>query len=126
MVGLIENRNTDGCYWDSFDDMDREDIRSFCNLIVAYANDEKREIILDDLFSKVLPKDKKEAMFVAQLLCDGGINKYDLTCTGLTENLLKDNRWSYGMRDEAYDEEGNVIAEGDEATAIKQKGDEIE
>ncbi|EMJ41879.1 hypothetical protein HMPREF1432_00176, partial [Helicobacter pylori GAMchJs114i] len=22
--------------------------------------------------------------------CDGGINKYDLTCTGLTENLLKD------------------------------------
>ncbi|GAA9115799.1 hypothetical protein Taiwan63_08160 [Helicobacter pylori] len=36
--------------------------------------------------------------------------------------MLKDNRWSYGMRDEAYDEEGNVIAEGDEATAIKQKG----
>ncbi len=123
---LIENRNTDGCYYDTLDDMDREDIRSFCNLIVAYANDEKREIILDDLFSKVLPKDEKEAMFVAQLLCDGGINKYDLTCTGLTENLLKDNRWSYGMRDEAYDEEGNVIAEGDEATAIKQKGGEVE
>ncbi|GAA7340134.1 hypothetical protein MLS209_10880 [Helicobacter pylori] len=60
-------------------------------------------------------------MFVAQLLCDGGINKYDLTCAGLTENLLKDNRWSYGMRDEAYDEEGNVIAEGDEATAMKLK-----
>lgn len=52
----------------------------------------------------------------------GGINKYGLSCAGLTENLLKDNRWSYGMRDEAYDEEGNVIAEGDEATAIKQKG----
>ncbi|GAA8112977.1 hypothetical protein HpBT106_12890 [Helicobacter pylori] len=65
-------------------------------------------------------------MFVVQLLCDGGINKYDLTYTGLTENLLKDNRWSYGMRDEAYDEEGNVIAEGDEATAIKQKGGEVE
>ncbi|MUU26704.1 hypothetical protein F7199_07290, partial [Helicobacter pylori] len=32
----------------------------------------------------------KEAYFVAQLLCDGGINKYDLTCAGLTENLLKD------------------------------------
>ncbi|GAA8345253.1 hypothetical protein Taiwan63_14310 [Helicobacter pylori] len=40
--------------------------------------------------------------------------------------MLKDNRWSYGMRDEAYDEEGNVIAEGDEATAIKQKGGEVE
>ncbi|GAA8341363.1 hypothetical protein HpBT203_22070 [Helicobacter pylori] len=29
-------------------------------------------------------------MFVAQLLCDGGINKYGLSCAGLTENLLKD------------------------------------
>ncbi|GAA6809700.1 hypothetical protein HpBTM53_10680 [Helicobacter pylori] len=123
---MIKSRNTDECYWDSFDDMDREDIRLFCNLIVAYADDEKGEITLDNPFSKVLPKDEKEAMFVAQLLCDGGINKYDLTCTGLTENLLKDNRWSYGMRDEAYDEEGNVIAEGDEATAIKQKGGEVE
>ncbi|UOR44642.1 hypothetical protein [Helicobacter pylori] len=94
---LIENRNTDGCYWDSFDDMDREDIRSFCNLIVAYANDEKREIILDDLFSKVLPKDKNEALFVAQLLCDGGINKYGLSCAGLTENLLKDIEPSFGL-----------------------------
>ncbi len=123
---MLKNRNTDECYWDSFDDMDREDIRLFCNLIVAYADDEKGEITLDDPFSKVLPKDEKEALFVAQLLCDGGINKYDLTCTGLTENLLKDNRWSYGMRDETYDEEGNVIAEGDEATAIKQKGGEVE
>ncbi len=42
---MIKSRNVDECYWDSFDDMDREDIRSFCNLIVAYANDEKREII---------------------------------------------------------------------------------
>ncbi|UOR26611.1 hypothetical protein [Helicobacter pylori] len=85
---MINSRNVDECYWDSFDDMDREDIRSFCNLIVAYANDEKREIILDDLFSKVLPKDEKEAMFVAQLLCDGGINKYDLGCPDLTDGLL--------------------------------------
>ncbi|MDU9704802.1 hypothetical protein, partial [Helicobacter pylori] len=70
---------------------------------------------------------QKEAKFVAQLLCDGGINKYDLTCAGLTENLLKDNRWSYGMRDEVYDDEGNVIAEGDEATALKLKsGGEVE
>ncbi|UOR88020.1 hypothetical protein [Helicobacter pylori] len=93
----IKSRNVDECYWDSFDDMDREDIRSFCNLIVAYANDEKREIILDDLFSKVLPKDENEAMFVAQLLCDGGINKYDLTCANLTENLLKDIYPVFGL-----------------------------
>ncbi len=118
---MIKSRNVDECYWDSFDDMDKEDIRSFCNLIVAYANDEKGEITLDDPFSKVLPKNKNEALFVAQLLCDGGINKYGLSCAGLTENLLKDNRWSYGMRDEVYDEKGNVIAEGDEATAIKTK-----
>ncbi|GAA9351792.1 hypothetical protein TH0610_12100 [Helicobacter pylori] len=118
---MIEARNEEECDVDSFDDMDREDIRSFCNLIVAYANDEKREITLDDLFSKVLPKDENEALFVAQLLCDGGINKYGSSCAGLTENLLKDNRWSYGMRDEVYDEEGNVIAEGDEATAMKTK-----
>ncbi|GAA7001180.1 hypothetical protein AOH412_11640 [Helicobacter pylori] len=36
-------------------------------------------------------------MFVAQLLCDGGINKYDLTCTGLTENLLKDIYPVFGL-----------------------------
>ncbi len=68
--------------------MDRKDIRSFCNLIVAYANDEKREITLDDLLSKVLPKNKNEALFVVQLLCDGGINKYDLGCPDLTDGLL--------------------------------------
>ncbi|WP_231216272.1 hypothetical protein [Helicobacter pylori] len=94
---LIENRNTDGCYYDTLDYMDREDIRLFCNLIVAYTNDEKGEITLDDPFSKVLPKDEKEAMFVAQLLCDGGINKYGLSCAGLTENLLKDVELTFGL-----------------------------
>ncbi|WP_121054764.1 hypothetical protein [Helicobacter pylori] len=98
---MIKNRNTDECYWDTFDDMDREDIRLFCNLIVAYADDEKGEITLNDPFAKVLPKDEKEAMFVAQLLCDGGINKYDLTCTGLTASLLGDNLGSYGLLTES-------------------------
>ncbi|UOR99292.1 hypothetical protein MPG07_02330 [Helicobacter pylori] len=101
---MLKNRNTDECYWDSFDNMDREDIRLFCNLIVAYANDEKREIILDDLFSKVLPKDKKEALFVAQLLCDGGINKYSLSCAGLTAGLLADNLGYYGLLVESDNE----------------------
>ncbi len=81
--------------------MDREDIRLFCNLIVAYADDEKGEITLNDPFAKVLPKDEKEAMFVAQLLCDGGINKYDLSCAGLTANLLADNLGSYGLLTES-------------------------
>ncbi|WRD89258.1 hypothetical protein E5E76_06610 [Helicobacter pylori] len=114
---MIKSRNVDECYWDSFDDMDREDIRSFCNLIVAYANDEKREIILDDLFSKVLPKDEKETLFVAQLLCDGGINKYGLSCAGLTENLLKDIYDNIGLAS---------VGEVDEYLANLEKEEEAE
>ncbi len=129
---MIESRNEEECDYDTFDYMDRVGTTLFCGVIKAYT--EGREEFQNDFndfspsgfWARTLPKNKKEAKFVAQLLCDGGINKYDLTCTGLTENLLKDNRWSYGMRDEAYDEEGNVIAEGDEATAIKQKGGEVE
>ncbi len=127
-LALIENRNTDGCYYDTLDYMDRVETTLFCDVIRKYARrlDKELEAELNDFspsgfWAQYLPKNKNEAMFIAQLLCDGGINKYDLTCAGLTENLLKDNRWSYGMRDEAYDEEGNVIAEGDEATAIKTK-----
>ncbi|GAA8298745.1 hypothetical protein HpBT174_14610 [Helicobacter pylori] len=104
---MIKSRNTDECYWDSFDDMDREDIRLFCNLIVAYADDEKGEITLDNPFSKVLPKDEKEAMFVAQLLYDGGINKYDLSCLGLTAGLLADNLGYYGLS-EPIENEGEI------------------
>ncbi len=126
---MIENRDTEDCLFDSFDNMGMGDIFTFCKAMEVYAlnskKGDKNGISLEE-WAWLLPKDKKEALFVAQLLCDGGINKYDLSCAGLTENLLKDNRWSYGMRDEAYDEEGNVIAEGDEATAIKQKGGEVE
>ncbi|GAA9917130.1 hypothetical protein VN0834_09200 [Helicobacter pylori] len=114
---MLKNRNTDECYWDSFDDMDREDIRLFCNLIVAYADDEKGEITLDDPFSKVLPKNKNEALFVAQLLCDGGINKYGLSCAGLTENLLKDIEPAFGLA---------THAEVDEDLAKLEKEGEVE
>ncbi|GAA9271890.1 hypothetical protein TH0178_12390 [Helicobacter pylori] len=34
---------------------------------------------------------------MAQLLCDGGINKYGLSCAGLTENLLKDAELTFGL-----------------------------
>ncbi|WQY20640.1 hypothetical protein KVM92_05205 [Helicobacter pylori] len=127
-LALIENRNTDGCYYDTLDYMDRVETTLFCDVIREYARrlDKELEAELDDFspggfWARTLPKNKNEALFIAQLLCDGGINKYGLSCVGLTENLLKDNRWSYGMRDEVYDEKGNVIAEGDEATAIKTK-----
>ncbi|GAA7282054.1 hypothetical protein HpM006_14130 [Helicobacter pylori] len=126
---MIENRDPENCMFDSFDNMGMGDVFTFCKAMEIYAlnskNGDKNGIDLEE-WAWLLPKNQKEAKFVAQLLCDGGINKYDLTCAGLTENLLKDNRWSYGMRDEVYDEEGNVIAEGDEATALKLKEGERE
>ncbi|GAA8027864.1 hypothetical protein HpCS43_14380 [Helicobacter pylori] len=128
---MIENRGEEDGFFDTFDDMLMGDVTLFCKVIETYARnlvrpDGKTKGVTLEEWAWLLPKNQKEAKFVAQLLCDGGINKYDLTCAGLTENLLKDNRWSYGMRDEVYDEEGNVIAEGDETTAIKIKGSEVE
>ncbi|MBS3012180.1 hypothetical protein [Helicobacter pylori] len=123
---MIDSRDPENCMFSSFDNMGMGDVFTFCKAMEIYAlnskNGDKNGITLEE-WAWLLPKNQKEAKFVAQLLCDGGINKYDLTCAGLTENLLKDNRWSYGMRDEFYDDEGNVIAEGDEATALKIKNE---
>ncbi|WP_154489720.1 hypothetical protein, partial [Helicobacter pylori] len=87
---LIENRNTDGCYYDTLDYMDRVGTTLF-NVIREYALrlDKELEAELNDFspsgfWAKYLPKNKNEALFVAQLLCDGGINKYGLSCAGLT------------------------------------------
>ncbi len=121
---MIENRNTDECFFDTFDDMLMGDVTLFCKVIETYARnlvrpDGKGEngygVTLEE-WAKFLPKNKEEAKFVAQLLCDGGINKYDLTCAGLTPGVLADNLWSYGFRDEDYDEEGNVVKERDIVT----------
>ncbi|GAA7956221.1 hypothetical protein JP0542_13850 [Helicobacter pylori] len=113
---MIENRDTEDCLFDSFDNMGMGDVFTFCKAMEIYAlnakNGDKNGITLEE-WAWLLPKDKKEAKFVAQLLCDGGINKYDLTCAGLTPGVLADNLWSYGFRDEDYDEEGNVIKERD-------------
>ncbi|MCQ2844166.1 hypothetical protein JT251_03025 [Helicobacter pylori] len=114
---MIENRNVEEAFFDTFDDMDITDLTLFIRVIEAYAKKLKREegkgengygVTLEE-WARFLPKNQKEAKFVAQLLCDGGINKYDLSCAGLTANLLADNLWSYGLRDEEYDDEGNVI-----------------
>ncbi|STR26977.1 HP0423 family protein [Helicobacter pylori] len=126
---MIDNRDEEKCELTTLDYLDRVAITLFCGVIKAYAEGNKEfekelnDFSPDGFWATTLPKNKNEAYFVAQLLCDGGINKYDLTCAGLTENLLKDNRWSYGMRDEFYDDEGNVVAVGDEATALKIKGE---
>ncbi|GAA7546290.1 hypothetical protein MMM127_10200 [Helicobacter pylori] len=128
---MIESRDPENCFFDDFDEMRVGDVTLFCKVVETYAKnltrpDGKTKGVTLEEWARFLPQNKKEVKFVAQLLCDGGINKYDLTCAGLTENLLKDNRWSYGMRDEFYDDEGNVIAEGDEATALKIKDGEVE
>ncbi|MGL2521959.1 hypothetical protein ACOWN5_06730 [Helicobacter pylori] len=106
---MLENRNVDECWFETFDHMDNTDLRLFCDILGAYAQGQEETLNLTKLWTVMLPKNQKEAYFVAQLLCDGGINKYDLTCVGLTANLLADNLWSYGLRDEDYDDEGNVI-----------------
>ncbi|MGN8382376.1 hypothetical protein ACR9KJ_05010 [Helicobacter pylori] len=118
---MIENRNTDECFFDTFDDMLMGDVTLFCKVIETYAKNLKRpdgksEGVTLEEWARFLPRNKEEAKFVAQLLCDGGINKYDLTCAGLTPGVLADNLWSYGFRDEDYDEEGNVIKERDIVT----------
>ncbi|KNE08021.1 hypothetical protein [Helicobacter pylori] len=115
---MIENRNIEECFFDTFDDMLMGDVTLFCKVIETYARnlvrpDGKSYGVTLEEWARFLPRNKEEAKFVAQLLCDGGINKYDLTCTGLTPGVLADNLWSYGFRDEDYDEEGNVIKERD-------------
>ncbi|WP_187832295.1 hypothetical protein [Helicobacter pylori] len=93
---MIESRNTDDCNYDTFDYMDRVSTTLFCGVIKAYAegreefNAEFNDFSPNGFWATTLPKNKNEALFIAQLLCDGGINKYNLSCAGLTENLLKD------------------------------------
>ncbi|MCQ2897442.1 hypothetical protein JT086_07810 [Helicobacter pylori] len=106
---MLENRNVENCFYDTFDDMNLGNLTLFCKLINLYARGDEEAQDLGGIWAQMLPTNKEEALFIAQLLCDGGINKYDLSCAGLTANLLADNLWSYGLRDEDYDDEGNVI-----------------
>ncbi|WP_258220650.1 hypothetical protein, partial [Helicobacter pylori] len=100
---VIDNRDEELCDVDSFDNLDRVALTLYCNVIKYYA--EGREEFQNDFndfsprgfWAKYLPKNKNEALFVAQLLCDGGINKYGLSCAGLTENLLKDIELAFGL-----------------------------
>ncbi len=93
---MIDSRDVEKCNLTTFDNMDRVGLTLFCGVIKGYAegNEEFKEELNDfspdGFWATTLPKNKNEALFVAQLLCDGGINKYGLSCAGLTENLLKD------------------------------------
>ncbi|GHQ59616.1 hypothetical protein VN1227_13750 [Helicobacter pylori] len=93
---MIEKRDVEKCELTTFDNLDRVGITLFCGVIKEYAEGNKEfekelnDFSPDGFWATTLPKNKNEAMFVAQLLCDGGINKYGLSCAGLTKNLLKD------------------------------------
>ncbi|RVZ36493.1 hypothetical protein [Helicobacter pylori] len=121
---MIESREDSEGIFDSFDNMDRVTLTQFCNAIVVYArgNDEELKKTLSDFspsgfWASILPKNKNEALFVAQLLCDGGINKYGLSCVGLTENLLKDIYNNFGLAS---------VGEVDEYLANLEKEGEVE
>ncbi|GAA6808230.1 hypothetical protein HpHCM72_11640 [Helicobacter pylori] len=93
---MIDNRDVEKCTLTTLDNLDRVGTTLFCGVIKEYAEGNKEfekelnDFSPDGFWATTLPKNKNEALFVAQLLCDGGINKYGLSCAGLTKNLLKD------------------------------------
>ncbi|GAA9701597.1 hypothetical protein VN0007_14590 [Helicobacter pylori] len=102
-VKMIEARNEELCDVDTFDNLDRVSLTLYCNVIKYYAEGREEfqndfnDFSPDGFWARTLPTNKNEAMFIAQLLCDGGINKYGLSCAGLTENLLKDIEPNLGL-----------------------------
>ncbi|WP_120916623.1 hypothetical protein [Helicobacter pylori] len=102
---MLENRDVDECWFETFDHMNNTDLRLFCDVLSAYAQGQEEALNLTKLWAQMLPTNKEKALFIAQLLCDGGINKYDLSCAGLTANLLADNLGGYGLREKDDEEE---------------------
>ncbi len=100
---MIDSRDEEKCTLATLDYLDRVGTTLFCGVIKEYAegNEEFKEELNDfspdGFWATTLPKNKNEALFIAQLLCDGGINKYGLSCAGLTENLLKDIELTFGL-----------------------------
>ncbi len=100
---MIDNRDVEKCELTTFDNLDRVGTTLFCGVIKEYAEGNKEfekelnDFSPDGFWATTLPKNKNEALFIAQLLCDGGINKYGLSCAGLTENLLKDIELTFGL-----------------------------
>ncbi|WRF62013.1 hypothetical protein FNE49_06920 [Helicobacter pylori] len=117
-LSFIENRAEGVAAFDSFDQMDRVDTTLFCDLIRLYAIGKEAEVVdlsPGGMWDNLLPSNKSEALFVAQLLCDGGINKYGLSCAGLTENLLKDIELNLGLA--TREEVDEILADENEGDA---------
>ncbi|RVZ04459.1 hypothetical protein EC514_06525 [Helicobacter pylori] len=112
---MLENRNVENCFYSTFDNMDLGNLTLFCKLIKLYARGDEEVQDLGGIWAQMLPTNKEEALFIAQLLCDGGINKYNLSCGGLTKNLLNDFTPYMGLMDqESLDE---YLANENEAEA---------
>ncbi len=111
---MIDNRDEENCDVTTFDHLDRYGLTLLCGVIRGYAEGNKEfEKELNDFspggfWATTLPKNKNEALFVAQLLCDGGINKYDLSCSDLTAGLLANNLGYYGLLVESDNEREEV------------------
>ncbi|MGL2583232.1 hypothetical protein ACOWOW_07510 [Helicobacter pylori] len=109
---MLENRNLENCFYDTFDNMDLGNLTLFCKLIKLYARGDEMTQDLGGIWAEMLPTNKEEALFIAQLLCDGGINKYGLSCAGLGENLLKDIELNLGLA--TRDEIDEILADENE------------
>ncbi|GAA8752480.1 hypothetical protein BTM113_14570 [Helicobacter pylori] len=127
---MIESRNEEEeCDIDTLDDLDRVGLTLYCNVIKYYAEGREEfqndfnDFSPDGFWAKYLPKNKSEAMFLAQLLCDGGINKYGLSCAGLTENLLKDIELNFGLATPSEIDEHLANLDKEEAELDKEEGD---
>ncbi len=119
---FIDNRDLSLANVESLDHLDRVGITLFCNVIREYAmggeyEAEVRDLSPSGLWAEIMPKNKNEAFFIAQLLCDGGINKYGLSCAGLTENLLKDIEPSLGLA--THDEIDEYLAKLNNEEEVK-------
>ncbi len=116
-LNMIKNRNAENCFYDTFDNMNLGNLTLFCKLITLYARGDEEAQDLGGIWAEMLPTNKEEALFIAQLLCDGDINKYNLSCGGLTKNLLNDFTPYMGLMDQesldAFLEEKNKEAEAE-------------
>ncbi|WP_367694587.1 hypothetical protein, partial [Helicobacter pylori] len=114
---MLENRNVENCFYDTFDNMNLGNLTLFCKLIKLYVGGDEEAQDLGGIWAEMLPTSKEEALFIAQLLCDRGINKYNLSCGGLIKNLLNDFTPYMGLMDQesldAFLEEENKEAEAE-------------
>ncbi|BDA05928.1 hypothetical protein [Helicobacter pylori] len=125
---MIDNRDEEKCELTTLDNLDRVGTTLFCGVIKEYAEGNKEfekelnDFSTDGFWATTLPKNKNEAMFIAQLLCDGGINKYGLSCAGLTENLLKDifNNIGLATTKEVDEHLANLDKEDKEEAELKE------